>query len=160
MFRFLFSRKSASGLLTSTLYNERTFFRAFYSDVRHSTTSVLIESPFLTIKRSQELGRVIKKLRKRNVKVRINTREPRHHTPDLRGQAHESIKILKSAGARVYVCSDYRHRKLAVIDGHILWEGSLNIISQSKSQEIMRRTDSKQLATQMLRFTRAYNNYW
>ena len=31
------------------------------------------------------------------------------------------------------------HRKLAVIDRKILWEGSLNILSHVRSREIMRR---------------------
>ena len=46
------------------------------------------------------------------------------------------------------------HRKLAIIDEEILWEGSLNILSQGDSCEIMRRTFSDSLALQMLHFTK------
>jgi hypothetical protein len=44
------------------------------------------------------------------------------------------------------------HRKLAIIDDEILWEGSLNILSQNDSCEIMRRTVSQQVASEMVRF--------
>ncbi len=38
------------------------------------------------------------------------------------------------------------------IDQNILWEGSLNILSQTRSQEIMRRIESKDLALEMFNF--------
>lgn len=45
------------------------------------------------------------------------------------------------------------HRKLAIIDGGILYEGSLNILSQIDSCEVMRRTVSQQLANEMVRLS-------
>jgi hypothetical protein len=44
------------------------------------------------------------------------------------------------------------HRKLAVLDKHILWEGSLNILSNNGTCEVMRRIESRELAEQMVRF--------
>jgi hypothetical protein len=46
------------------------------------------------------------------------------------------------------------HRKLAILDRSILWEGSLNILSQNSSSEIMRRIQSAELAWQMAHFTK------
>jgi hypothetical protein len=46
------------------------------------------------------------------------------------------------------------HRKLAIIDRRLLWEGSLNMLSQNDSCEIMRRIESNSLATQMIHFAR------
>lgn len=44
------------------------------------------------------------------------------------------------------------HRKLAIIDNEIMWEGSLNILSQNDSCEIMRRIVSDVLARQTIEF--------
>lgn len=44
------------------------------------------------------------------------------------------------------------HRKLAIFDKRIPWEGSLNILSQNDSCEITRRIESEVLAQQMLDF--------
>ena len=149
-----------SDLLTSQLYDERYFYPSFVRDLKAAKREVIIESPYLTVKRVLQFASIFRKLSKRGVCLRVNTRIPQHHTRDLRIQSERAIVLLKKVGVRVYVCSDHRHRKVAIIDGSILWEGSLNILSQSNSREIMRRIESVQLATQMLRFTDLRNKYW
>lgn len=161
MLKFLrLSKSTSTDLLTSKLYNEKTFYPSFIRDLKQSHTEVIIESPYLTVKRAYELAPVFRKLSKRGVKVRVNTREPRHHTRELQEQADQAIRIMKKVGVRVFLCSDLRHRKLAIIDGSLLWEGSLNILSQSNSCEIMRRTQSEKLVREMVRFTSLRNKYW
>ena len=65
----------------------------------------------------------------------------------MRHQAEVAI------GARVCAYDDMRHRKLAIIDGRILWEGSLNIISNGgRSREVMRRAVSYLLCQQLAFF--------
>lgn len=159
MFKLLRRRIDYAQVFSSQLHDEQSFYRAFVSDLKHSTKSVVIESPYLTVKRAQNLASIFKKLKKRGVKVRINTREPRHHTPQLRQEAWGAIAVLQQAGVKVYLCNDLRHRKLAVLDNTVLWEGSLNILSQSRSREIMRRTVSKELCKQMVGFTKMYRKY-
>ncbi len=146
-------RVSVQELVYTKLYDEKDFYNAFKNDLKHAQNEVIIESPYMTDKRSRELAPIFKTLSRRGVKIRVNTREPRHHDTTLRIQSFMAIKTLKQAGAKVYVCSDYRHRKLAIIDGEILWEGSLNIMSQCRSREIMRRTRSRQMCGQMTSFT-------
>lgn len=154
MFRQLIYRRSKdSSILTSKLYCDRTFYNAFGDDLKRANKEVLIESPFIANYRTDTLLPIFKKLAKKGVKVRINTRNPRHHDQELRIQAWQSIKKLRAVGVNVKFYDDMRHRKLAVIDRRLLWEGSLNILSQSNSKEIMRRTSSETLAVQMIRFT-------
>lgn len=147
------SRKNLTDILSSKLFCDRTFYRAFIKDLKHSKSEVIIESPFIAIKRTNHLLPVLAKLSKKGLKVRVNTRNPKHHEQDLWIQAWTSIKQLRKVGVKVKFYDDMRHRKLAVLDRQILWEGSLNILSQSHSKEIMRRTNSKALTIQMIRFT-------
>lgn len=63
------------------------------------------------------------------------------------------MAALQALGVLV-LYADSHHRKLAIIDGHVLYEGSLNILSQSSSCEVMRRIESELIASQMLRFLR------
>lgn len=146
-------------LISSRLYDERSFYYAFTKDLSKANRFALIESPFLTVKRARDFVSIIKRLDGSGVKVRINTREPRHHTPLLRQEAWTAIGLLQKAGATVYLCNDLRHRKFAVIDNIILWEGSLNILSQGNSREVMRRTSSPQLCKQMIDFTKANRKF-
>ena len=50
------------------------------------------------------------------------------------------------------MCTYGHHRKLAIIDRSILYEGSLNILSQNDSLEIMQRIEPEELARQMIDF--------
>ena len=138
----------------STLYDEQSFFVKFLSDLSRTRSTVIIESPYLTVKRCLQFAPVFKKLCRRDVRIEIYTREPSHHDYILEDQALKSLKILNASGVRIFLCSDMRHRKLAVIDKEILWEGSLNILSQSMSKEIMRRTNSPEQCTEMLKYTK------
>lgn len=147
------SRTENQDLLKSSLHCDRTFYSAFSNDLRRSNDEVIIESPFLANNRTNSLLPIFRKLTRRGVSVRINTRNPAHHDKELCIQAWQSIGKLRAVGVKVKFYNDMRHRKLAVIDKKILWEGSLNIMSQSFSKELMRRTVSGELAIQMIRFT-------
>jgi len=70
----------------------------------------------------------------------------------MRQQAEEAIRRFEKMGIQVIIGSEYSHRKLAIIDLKILWEGSLNILSQTYSQEIMRRIKSEIQAKECFKF--------
>lgn len=160
MISFLNRSVRTKDLLNTALYDETMFYKAFTKDVKRAKVEVIIESPYLTCKRAVELRPIFKKLSKKGIKVRINTRYPNHHDEYLRIQAWTAIKILKPAGIKIKLYNDLRHRKIAVIDRCILWEGSLNIMSQNNSREVMRRTESIILCRQMLNFTGLNRWFW
>ncbi len=139
-------------LLDSRLYNEVGFYEAFSKDLEHAHSLVIIESPFLAVRRTQALMPLFEKLTNCGIKIRINTRHPSHHSQELQIQAWQSMHLLTTAGVKVQFYSDMRHRKVAIIDNLVLWEGSLNIMSHSNSREVMRRIQSHTLAHQMADF--------
>ncbi len=161
MFRINLAKKRyGTDLLLSELFNEQTFYTAFVKDIKDAAQTITIESPYLTERRALQFSKIFKKLHKRGVHIRINTREPRHHDKFLEIQAWKAIKVLRKSKVKVYLCNDMRHRKLAIIDNKILWDGSLNIMSQSNSKEIMRRCHSATLCKQMITFTKVNNRFW
>ncbi|HMT55387.1 MAG TPA: phospholipase D-like domain-containing protein [Candidatus Saccharibacteria bacterium] len=143
--------KSMPATHDSRFYNEKDFYDAFASDINSASSSVVIESPYLTERRARQYAKLIKRKAKSGVRIHIYTRNPLHHDRLLAEQSNLACRILKDAGARVFVCDDMRHRKLAIIDAAILWEGSLNILSQSNSAELMRRTHCKEQALHVLK---------
>jgi len=147
------SKHQSTELLTSTLYDEHSFYKAFARDLKRAKHSVIIESPFMTKGRVLQLVPTLNKLQKRGIGVRVNTRHPRCHDGFLYYQSWQAAGVLREYGVKVRFYQDMRHRKLAIIDDHILWEGSLNILSHKNSREIMRRTDSAKLCKQMIAFT-------
>ena len=138
-------------LLSSRLYDNKNFYKVFKKDLEHAQYSVIIESPFITIKRMEELLPILRRLRQRGVRVTVNTRDPKEHDTEYEYQATLAAYKMQELGIAVLYTGKL-HRKLAIIDSEILWEGSLNILSQNDSCEIMRRTMSRQLAGETVRF--------
>jgi hypothetical protein len=158
VFSFLHRHKpSPAGLLTSKLFDDASFYSAFTRDLNRCSVEAVIESPFVTRKRIALLSPIFRKMIKRGVKISVRTRHPRDYEGYMRAQVWEAIDDLKYMGVRVKLMPNMHHRKVAILDGAILWEGSLNILSQCYSREIMRRTESVELAGQMLRFIGARN---
>ena len=142
---------SSTDLLTSKLFDENTFYPAFLKDLAKCRSEVIIESPFLTTRRVSTILPTLTKLRNRGVEIIVNTRDPLEQEGYMRLEAEHSIELLQGAGAIVFITGGH-HRKLVIIDRAILYEGSLNVLSQSDSCEVMRRIESTQLAREMIEF--------
>ena len=95
---------------------------------------------------------IFEELLKRNVKIYVITRDPKEHNEYMEIQSEEEISMFEIIGVQTLLCSGNHHRKLAIIDRKILWEGSLNILSQNNSREIMRRIEDEDMAIQMFNF--------
>lgn len=141
----------SEALLSSRLYDQDLFYSALMRDLNACSSEVIIESPFVTYKRVKELMPILIKLRQRGVRIVINTKDPSDHDELHRTSAYKTLSQLQLIGVIVLYTGGH-HRKLAVLDRSILWEGSLNILSQNDSCEIMRRINSATLAKQMLQF--------
>lgn len=122
-----FRRSESQDLTTSQLFDEKTFYRKFLKDVTYCRSELIIESPFIT------------------------TRPPIEHEDYLRNEAEVALSALNRAGVTILLTGGH-HRKVAIIDRAILWEGSLNILSYNQSCEVMRRISSPKIAQDMLRF--------
>ncbi len=145
------SSRYAPELTTSQLYDQDRFYDAFSRDLRRARTLVVIESPFITMKRLNALLPTLKRLRAKNVSIVVNTKPLEEHGQLLYEQALRAIGVMQDMGVTVLMTVGH-HRKLAIIDDDILWEGSLNVLSQNDSCEFMRRMQSPILTEQMMRF--------
>ena len=154
MFKLLSRPTAPTNLLTSSLYDENTFYAKFEKDLQKCGSEVIIESPFITGRRLTALLPTLEKLHARHVRVVVNTRNPEDHDDEyLRSEARCAIARLQHMGIHVLFTVRH-HRKLAILDRKILYEGSLNILSQNNSSEVMRRIESVQLAWQMAKFVK------
>lgn len=152
MLRRLFSNRfDTSALCSSQLYDNETFYRAFTNDLRCAKRTIYIEGPFITTRRIDLLLPMIARLRLKGIRVTINTRCPDEHEGEYREQSHQAVQAMQSIGVTVLFTVKH-HRKLAIIDNEILWEGSLNILSYYDSCEVMRRSHSQALVNQMAWF--------
>jgi phosphatidylserine/phosphatidylglycerophosphate/cardiolipin synthase-like enzyme len=139
-------------LSVSQLYDEKTFYQTFLKDLQKCQNEVIIESPYITSDRMGTFDRIFQKLINRGVKIYIITRDPKEHYEGMEAQSEAEIRNCETIGIQILLCSGKHHRKLAILDRKILWEGSLNILSQKRSREIMRRIKDEDLTLQMVNF--------
>jgi hypothetical protein len=136
---------------SSALYDQDTFYEAFLHDMHRCRKQLIVESPFITGRRVRSLLPVFQELRKRGVHIVINTRSPEEHDDVYQAQAAKAVLAFQALDIGVLYTVRH-HRKLAIIDNEIVWEGSLNILSSHDSCEIMRRIASAEEATTVIRF--------
>lgn len=142
--------KKLHELLKPNLFDEHTFYRAFVKDLLAAKKEVIIYCPFVSKFRSEFFKRTLLELQRRNVAVFIFTRPIEEHENIMKSEVTCALKDYEALGAYISHLPGYIHQKVAIIDREILWEGSLNILSQRKSREMMRRIPDEMSATYML----------
>lgn len=136
----------------SSLHDEKTFYNHFIQDLLNCKQEVIIESPYITSERAKLLIPIFNKLLDRGVKIYVVTRDPREHTESMEPQSEETITQFEIMGVEILLCVGNHHRKLAFLDRKVLWEGSLNILSQTHSREFMRRIEDRKTTLETFNF--------
>ncbi len=139
-------------LFSSQLHTEKTFYSSFLEDLDNCREEVIIESPYITGERASQFIPIFEKLLDKGVRIYVMTRDPKEHTLSMEDQSEEAIRTFEIMGVQTLLCVGNHHRKLAILDRKILWEGSLNILSQTHSREIMRRIDNEEFTMEMFNF--------
>jgi hypothetical protein len=85
------------------------------------------------------------------VRIIVNTKPYSEHDTGMVEQAMRGVGALQEIGITVLMTNGH-HRKVAIIDD-VLYEGSLNILSQNDSCELMRRIHDEVSVREMLMFT-------
>ena len=133
------ARATKESSTPGNLFNEKNFWDAFFNDLIRPTGAMIV-SPFLTIKRCRNLVPKIESLVSRGVKVTVYMKPVGEHSQAyMTEDATQVISLLEKMGVKVVQQPDI-HQKVALIDDHICWEGSLSILSHTGSTlEHMRR---------------------
>lgn len=127
-----------------TVYDHKNFYSKFESDLRNSRFLVLIQSPFMTVRRVNDLRPLFEECVARGVRIcifaqKIDNRfiskvEYEQRCSDLE---HASQRLL-TVGVHVNTVPKI-HEKLVIVDEKIFWEGSLNPLSYRDTSERMTR---------------------
>jgi hypothetical protein len=142
----------------SQLFDQGDFYQSFIRDLLGAKQEVIIYSPYITTERVRTFTPVFEHLINKGVKIFVLTRQPKEHGSGMKYQASSEIRNFENMSITVLPFTGYIHGKLAIIDRSIVWEGSLNILSQRDSHEIMRRFEGKETAQQMMTFLKLDKN--
>jgi adenylate kinase family enzyme len=134
----------------SGLFDENNFYPAFLSDLVRARESVVIFTPFMTQAGTTRWIDVLCAAIARGVRVRVLTRPPDTSGDRATAEVRELIQRLRALGIVVDLRARM-HEKIAIIDGCILWHGSLNIFSHRDTHESMLRIVSRAACSQLAR---------
>jgi len=122
--------------------NQVFFYKAFQKDLLQAEDKVVIISPFITQNRITSFEAIFRELQRKGVRIFIITKpfKEQNLSPDL---GKEIVENLSRLNVEV-IHRPLSHEKLAIIDGKIIWHGSLNILSHKNTSELMIRFTTKE----------------
>jgi Helix-turn-helix len=132
------------------IYDHRDFWSVLSRDVRKACGSIVIHVPYIGQGAMERWQPLLAERAAKGVLVCVVLQRPRDWDRLQQGtlvpeamakvrQLHSFMQWLESLGAHVEL-RDRIHAKLALIDEHILWEGSLNFLSHLDTTEHLRRS--------------------
>lgn len=123
---------------------QELFYKYLSNDLENATDQVIIYSPFMTIDRLSYLLPQIQAAIKRKVSFYVITKSLQERKVGENTLYREMEGHLFKIGVTV-IHKKGMHEKLVFIDDKIIWNGSLNPLSFSSTQEIMERRTNKNI---------------
>jgi DNA-binding Xre family transcriptional regulator len=154
------SRPKMQELESHAVFTHKDFLKWFTVDLANARGLVLIQSPYLSTRRINDLRLTLEKCIYRGVRVCVFVETPRnmHHkevTADKKS-FQAALNMLDGIGAHVTLFPKV-HEKLAIIDETIFWEGSYNILSHLDTTERMNRWTSRGKVRQAIEMHRLHD---
>ena len=131
------------------IYDGRSFYPVFSEDVRNAKSEILIVSPFMRKSRITQILRLLSEAMLNNAKIVVVTRPAEDFPEKDQKSVIENMQKLESYGIEVRRKAGF-HQKFTVIDGQIVWYGSVNFLSFGTAEESIMRFTSHDIAGQLL----------
>jgi superfamily II DNA or RNA helicase len=131
---------------THNIFDSHTFLPVYTNDIQAAKSEIVIVSPFLTKRR---ILSSMPYLTFAAGKTTVVTKPPSNYNKADQMKIEECISLLTSNKINVKA-KDRIHQKFAIIDQHVVWYGSINLLSYGKSEESIMRIDNADVAVELL----------
>jgi exonuclease VII small subunit len=132
-------------------FTEGTFYPAFAQDLVKAKSSIVLFSPFATAPGTSRWVQPLRGALARGVAVRVVMKPPGEASGAPADEVAELVQELRALGVAVDLRARM-HEKIAILDGRVLWHGSLNILSHRDTHESMLRIESAAACEALGRF--------
>jgi len=131
------------------IYDGKSFYPVFSEDVRNAKSEILIVSPFMRKSRITQILRLLSEAMLNDTKIVVVTRPTEDFPQKDQKSVIENTQKLESYGVEVRYRAGF-HQKFTVIDGQIVWYGSVNFLSFGTAEESIMRFTSHDIAGQLM----------
>ena len=104
------------------------------------------------IDNDKEPGISVRKKQEDGIKITIVTLKPETYPEGKVEDTKNLVEQLKSSAIFVRT-QDFMHEHFAIIDGEIVWYGSMNFLSRTKTDDNMIRVTSAEIAQELMELT-------
>jgi superfamily II DNA or RNA helicase len=132
------------------IFDKDNFLPVFNQDIVTARKELIIVSPFVRKRRTQQMTEHLKTAIGKDIRVVVITRPKEKYMPRDRTVMQNTLDILIKCGISVIFKSNI-HQKFAVIDQKIVWYGSINLLSYGSAQESMMRIESTKIANELMK---------
>ena len=133
----------------SMIYNGHTAMSAFEQDLSDAARSIIIVSPFLQQGRVKRLLPLLRDAVLCGVKVMIYTVNESEADETRRVETATTVELLKEANVDVVLRKELAQR-YAVIDGSIVWYGSVDLLAFGRKDADVLRFENADIAGDLL----------
>lgn len=132
------------------IFDKDTFLPVFNQDIVAATKEIIIVSPFVRKRRTQQMVQNLNVATGKHIHVTVVTR-PKKDFPEKDHPAmQKALDLLIGNGLNVIFKSDI-HQKFAIMDQKVVWYGSINLLSYGSAQESIMRIESSNIANELMK---------
>ena len=133
----------------SSFWTEDDFHSGLRYDLENSGRYIIIMSPFITKSRLSTYVDLLRAKVEKGINLELVTRPPHQQGAADHSEIQKMLSYLEHIGAKVVQRSSM-HQKVIVIDGRLVWFGSLNALSHKNTQELMFRLENEDFTKQVM----------
>ena len=132
----------------NAIFDIDTYERVYERDLLEANKEIIISSPGLNHEKVNTFVRLMKRKQEDGVKVTVVTLNPEEKIEDTKNL----VQTLEKCGIKIRL-QDHMHEHFAIIDGEIVWYGSMNFLSRAKTDDNLIRLKSKDAAQELMEMT-------
>ena len=124
------------------IYDGETFIQPLLADIHNAGNNIVISSPYISAKQLKMMEPALSEATRRGIAVEIRTKDADAYkkTSQIVDRALSSL-----TGTRIYRSGDV-YLKYVVIDGRLVWYGSIDVLGSINQQDSIMRLSSGSIA--------------
>ena len=131
------------------IYDTKNFYPVYCRDLREAAKEILIVSPFMRKSRITQLKRALDVSLLNGITITVVTRPPSEYKGKEQETIKRNIEDLTEYGVKVITRTSF-HQKFTIVDGQIVWYGSINFLSFGITEESVMRFTNHDIAGQLM----------
>ena len=110
------------------IFNKDNFLPVFIQDISTAKKEILVVSPFVRKRRTDQMIKHLKISIDKNIRVIVVTRPKEDFQPQDHASLQGTLDLLTNNGVSMAFKSN-THQKFAIMDQKVFWYGSINLLS-------------------------------